>query len=445
MLARAAAVFAALLSFTAGPVGARAIIRDAEIERTIAMLSRPVFEAAGVAPDTVKTLVMLDPAINAFVGGGGRTMVLNTGLIQRLDDPGALVGVIAHETGHITGGHLARRAVTASELSGPALLATVIAAAAAAAAGSPEAGAALAMGGGSAAQRAMLAFSRAEEAAADQAGVEYMNRARIDPAGMLGVLRLFKGQEVFASRRIDPYALTHPLSSERIALLERRIAESPAKGVPFDPELAYWHARMRAKLDGFVDRPERTLNLLEDDPDRDGELGLYRRAIALHRLADTQAALATLDRLDRLRPDDPFYLALRGQILFEAARPAEAVAPYRRALALAPDEPLIAGALGRALLASGAPGAEAEALRILERAVRDDPGEPGVLRDLATAYARGGQDGMAALVTSERLALVGEFRDAGRLAQRAMDLLPRGSPGWIRAEDVAAAAEFSLN
>jgi predicted Zn-dependent protease len=250
---------------------------------------------------------------------------------------------------------------------------------------------------------------------------------------------------VFASRRIDPYAQTHPLSSESIALLERRIAESPARGAPFDPELAYWHERMQAKLDGFIERPERTLSRLEEDPGRDGEFGLYRRAIALHRSADADAALSVLDRLQKLRPNDPYYYALRGQILFEAARPAEAVAPYRRAAALAPDEPLIAGNLGRALLASGAPGSEAEALKVLERAVRDDPGEPGVLRDLATAYSRTGQDGMAALTTAERLAQVGELRDAARLARRALDLLPRGSPGWIRADDIAALAELSVN
>lgn len=438
-----AAVLMLVAAMAAAPAGARTVIRDAEIERTIARLSKPIYDAAGVNPDTVRTFVMLDPSLNAFVAGG-RNMVLHTGLLQRLDAE-ALVGVIAHETGHITGGHLTRRAVTAREFSGPALLATIVAVAAAAAAGSAEASAAAALGGSSAMQRALLAFSRSEEAAADQAAVEYMNRAGIDPAGMLTILRQFKGQEVFASRRIDPYAQTHPLSSERIALLERRIAESPARGAPFDPELAYWHARMQAKLDGFIERPERTLSRLEEDPERDGEFGLYRRAIALHRSADADAALAVMDRLQRLRPNDPYYYALRGQILFEAARPAEAVAPYRRAVALAPDEPLIAGNLGRALLASGAPGSEAEALKVLERAVRDDPGEPGVLRDLATAYSRTGQDGMAALTTAERLAQVGELRDAGRLARRALDLLPRGSPGWIRADDIAALAELSVN
>ncbi len=432
----------ALAALAAAPAAARTVIRDAEIERTVAMLARPVFEAAGVPPASVRLFVLLDPAPNAFVAGG-RNMVFTTGLIQRFDRPEALTGVIAHETGHITGGHLARRQVAAREFSGPALLATLAAVAAAAAAGSPELGAAAALGGSSAMQRAMLAFSRAEEAAADQAAVDYLTRARIDPEGMLVVLRQFKGQEVFATSRIDPYAQTHPLSSERIALLERRVAASPALGARFDPEHAYWHDRMRAKLDGFLGRPETVLDRAGTAPDPDSEPNLYRRAIALHRLADADGALAVMDRLQTLRPDDPFYYALRGQILFEAARPAEAIAPYRRAVALAPDEALLAGGLGRALLAGG--GSEAEAIAVLERAVRDDPGEAGVLRDLATAYARSGQDGLAALATAERLALQGQLRDAGRLAQRALDLLPRGSPGWIRADDIAAAAALSVN
>jgi predicted Zn-dependent protease len=420
----------------AGPAQA-GFVRDAEIERTLAMMSRPIFDAAGVPPSSVRLFILDNPALNAFVAGG-RNMVLYTGLMRRMERPETLIGVIAHETGHIVGGHLARRAVLAREATGPALMATILAAAAAGVAGGGEAGVAAAIGSQSAVRRAFLAYSRGEEAAADQAALSYMNRAGIDPSGMLDILRLFKGQEVFAAGRIDPYAQSHPLSSERITLLEQKIAESPARGRPIDPELAYWHARMRAKLDGFIERPDRVLDRVEQSEDPRSEPNLLRRAVAEHRSARPDAALAAIDALLKLRPDDPFYLELKGQILFESARPAEAVAPLRRAVALAPNEPLIAGLLGRALLASGAPGAEDEALRILKQAARDDPGEVGILRDLAMAYARAGDDGMAALTTAERVAMTGDLSTAAALARRAMDLLPRGSPGWLRADDVAA-------
>lgn len=422
---------------------ARTLIRDAEIESTLRRLSEPIFNAAGVSPASVRILILLDDSLNAFVIGG-RTMVLNTGLLRRLDKPRSLIGVIAHETGHITGGHIARRMVAAQNMSLVSLAALAVAVAAAAASGSGEAGAAVAIGGSDALRRTMLAFSRAEEAAADQAGLSYMARAGIDPQGMLDVLEIFRGQEVFQARGLDPYALTHPLSRERINLLERRIAESPVRGAPINPELDYWFQRMRAKIDGFVLAPDQQLRQLRTVDDADSEPNLLRQAIAHHRLAETDKALATLDRIMRQRPNDPYYYALRGQFLFEGARPQEAVVAYRRALQLAPNEPLIAGNLGRALLATGNPANEAEALRVLEYATRNDPGDPGILRDLSVAHARAGNDGMAALAAAERLAMIGAFEDAGRLANRAMGLLPTGSPGWQRADDLMALVRVQL-
>lgn len=439
-----AMVLAAAILLPGGLASAATLIRDAEIERTLRLMARPVFEAAGLDPASVTVLILLDNSLNAFVAGG-RTMVLNTGLLRRFDTPAPLIGVIAHETGHITGGHIARRSVVMQQMRGPALIAAALAAAAAAATGNAQAGIAASMAGSTALQRSLMAFSRAEEAAADQAGVSYLDRAGLDPSGMLEVLRLFQGQEVFQSRRLAPWAQTHPLSAERIALLERRIAASTAAGRPMPPDMVYRYDRMRAKLDGFIDPPERTLARVEAADEPEGELSLYRRSIALHRLGRVDAALAVLDRLQQMRPQDPDYYALRGQILFEGGRPQPAAEAYRRALALAPGEALIAGNLGRALLAIGGSGNEAEALRVLEQAVRADAADPATLRDLAIAHARAGNEGQAALATAERLALLGDFADAARLARRARDLLPAGSPGWIRADDLLALSEISAD
>ena len=439
--------FAAVLSLvaavaTAGEATARTLIRDAEIEATLRRMSSPIFKAAGLSPDSIRMLILLDDTLNAFVFGG-RTMVLHTGLLRQLEEPRALIGVIAHETGHITGGHIARRSLAAERL-GPAAMIAMALGAAAAAAGSGQAGAAIALGGNDLLRRAFLAYSRAEEASADQAGLNYMARAGVDPEGMLDVLRLFRGQEVFQARGVDPYALTHPLSRERVALMERRVAESPARGRPIDPDTAYWFARMKAKIDGFVLAPEQVMRSVERADDPGSEFNRLRAAIAHHRRAETNEALALLDGIMSKRRDDPYYWALRGQFLFEGARPAEAVIALRRAVSLAPDEPLIAGSLGRALLATGTPSAEAEALKVLSAAAREDSADPAMLRDLSVAYARAGQDGLAALAAAERLALLGQFEDAGRLASRAMGLLPRGSPGWQRADDLLTLARMEL-
>ena len=428
----------AALAMAAAPAQARGLIRDAEVEGVLRDMSEPILRAAGMRPDSLRLFILNDPALNAFVFDG-RSMVIHTGLLRRFDDPDTITGVIAHETGHLVGGHLARRAANVDRLSLASALTMAAAIAAAAASGETQAGAAVAMGGRETLRRAFLAYSRGEEAAADQSGVDFMTRAGVNPEGLLGVLRVFQGQEVFSASRIDPYAQTHPLSSERIQLLERRVRESPAYGAPPDPAMLRRYARAQAKLDGFLERPERVLERLKLEEDPGSAPNRYRRAIALFRMAQTDAALDVLDGLLREEPDDPYYWELRGQILLESNRAADAVAPYRRAVSLVPDAPLIAGGLGRALLAAGQ---DAEALRTLERASRDDPGDARILRDLAIAYARAGRDGEAALATAERLALQGDFEDAGLQARRAMAQLPAGSPAWLRAQDVETLAEF---
>ncbi len=433
----------AAISLSAVSASAQSLIRDAEIERTIAMLSAPIFKAAGFPEGSINILLINDQAINAFVFGG-RNMILNTGLLTRVDRPEALMGVIAHEAGHIAGGHLTRRQLNAEALQGPLLVGAILAAVAGAAAGRGDVAVAGALGVRGAAQRSFLAYTRGEEAAADQAGVSYMEQVGLDPEASLVVLKIFRGQEVFQAGNVDPYARTHPLSSERLQLLEDRVTSSPARGGRAPKEFYYWHARMRAKLAGFLARPARTLRILETVENPDSEFNIMTRAIALHLLPAPAEALVEVDRLIALRPNDPYYWELKGQILFENGRAADAVGPYRKASELAPREPLIRGSLGRALLALNDRNADAEALAALEDATREDPGEIAILRDLALAYARDGQEGRAALATAERYALQGSARDTFRHASRALDLLPVGSPGWLKADDIRAVAERSI-
>jgi predicted Zn-dependent protease len=417
-----------------GTAAALSLVRDAEIERTLNDMSAPIFRAAGLAPSSVEIFMINDRSLNAFVAGG-RRMFLNTGLMMELETPEELLGVIAHEAGHIAGGHEARRAINLRNARGPALIGMLAGIAAGAAGGGP-AGAAIAMGTQGALERTLLSYNRAEEASADQAALSYLAGAGIDPTGLQRVLERFRSQEVLSMGNLDPYALTHPLSTERMSLIDRRVAESAGRAWPQDPEQDYWHRRMRAKLSGFVGDPARVLDRLDGQPET--EFTLYERAIALHRLPAPEQAVQAAERLIAMRPSDPFYHELKGQILLESGNAAAAVPSYREAVRLAPGEPLLKAGLGRALLQLGTPPANAEALAILEAARRDDLADATALRDLATAYERAGNRGMATLATAERYALNGETESALGMAHRAAAILPEGSPGWLRAQDILA-------
>ncbi|MEM7190099.1 MAG: M48 family metalloprotease [Pseudomonadota bacterium] len=416
----------------AGRADALSLIRDAEIERTLKAMSAPILRAAGLAPDTVNIYMVRDRSLNAFVAGG-RNIFLHTGLMMDLETPEELLGVIAHEAGHIAGGHIARRAINIRNARGPALLGALLGIAAGVAGGG-EAGAAIAAGTQGAVQRSLLSNSRAEEASADQAAVSYLVRSGIDPAGLMMVVERFRGQEVLSIGSVDPYILTHPLGTQRMALLQRRVEEVSGRSFSISDENKYWHARMRAKLIGFLRNPSRVLDDVEGEPET--ELTLYKKAVALHRVPDPSAAIAAADRLIALRPNDPFYIELKGQILLESRRVAEAIAPYRQAVKLAPNEPLLLSGLGRALVHSERPELNGEALKVLKRARAKDLADVTALRDLALAYDRAGDRAMATLATAERYALIGNTKNAVGLAKRAAKLLSEGTPGWLRAQDI---------
>ena len=427
-----AGLAAVAVSAMAHPVAALGLIRDAEIEGTLKRMAAPIFSAAGYSRDGISIYIVNDRSLNAFVSAGNN-LFLNTGMLQALETPEELQAVIAHETGHIAGGHQARRQINMRNARGPALLGLLLGIAAGAA-GGPEAGVAIAAGSQSAVQRNFLRYNRGEEAAADQAGLSYLERAGIDPKGMVAVLSRFRGQEVFNLGRVDPFILSHPLSTERMQLIERRVEELAGRKYRADPDLAYWHGRMRAKLIGFIDNPERVLDRLSREEET--EETLYSKAVALYRQPAMKEALAATDRLIAMRPKDPYYIELKAQILFETGHAAEAVPLYREAARLAPNEPLLDAELGRALLGMNTPAADAEALQVLQEARRRDLGDAIALHALATAYSRAGDQGMAALATAERYALTGRLEDAIVHARRAVAVLPEGSPGWLRAQDI---------
>ncbi len=409
------------------------LLRDADIEHALHQLARPVLSAAGLNPSRIRILVIDDGSLNAFIVDT-RHIFIHSGLLMKLSSAEQVQAVIAHEAAHIANGHITRRLGNMRTARTAAGLGLVLAAVAGASTGNGKAAAAVALGSQGSAMRLFFSHTRAEESSADLSSVRYLMRAGINPRGALEVQEIFKGQEVLAVTRQDPYARTHPFSRDRLRALQGLVAGQ--KAPPPEPGAVYWFARAKGKLTGFKRAPSWTLRRAKDSPSQD--IALMRQAAAFHRQSSTAKALRAIDGALAIRQGDAYFLELKGQILLESRNFGAAVQVYRAAANRAPREPLILAGLGRALLAAGNPR---EALKPLEAARGRDFSDARVLRDLAVVYARLGQPGMASVVTAERYALGARMEDAELHAERAMAQLPRGSGPWQRAQDVLDAAK----
>lgn len=417
------------------PAQAQGLIRDAEIERTLRIVAEPLVKASGIG--RINIFIVNNNTPNAFATAGNN-IFLHSGLIRRMKSVEMLQAVIAHEIGHITGGHITQRIANIGSLRTTAGLGTLLGILTAAAGGG-EGAIGVAAATRSIGQRSFLAFTRGQESAADQSGARYMALAGINPSAAVDVLKLFKGQEAISVGRQDPYARTHPLSTQRIADLETVVAAYQGRPTTQHKDVDYWYARSRAKFDSFIGNP-RTI-LRKADKAGSGEIATFTRAIAYHRLPDKKKSLSEMQRLLEMRPDDAFYHELHGQILLENGDATGAVTAYSKAVDLRPNDPQILAGLGRAQLAIQSQAAARSALDVLKKSYSKDPWNGRMLRDLGVAYAKNDNLGMAAVTTAERYALVSNFREAAIHANRALGLLPQGTAGWRRASDILATAK----
>lgn len=424
------------LAFVTAPLRAQNLIRDPDIEHALSRLAQPVLSAAGLNPGQVRVLIVADSSLNAFVVDA-RHILIHSGLILRMKRAEELQAVIAHEAAHIANGHIARRAANLRNARNTALFGLIVSGVAAAASGSSKAGAGIALGSQSTANRIFLSHTRAEEASADQSAMRYMASRKIDLSAMSDVLDIFRGQEALSTARQDPYVRSHPLTRDRMRAVAGYVAAYGAQSVE-NPDADYWFGRAKTKLGAFLQSPGSTLRRVGRTDDSD--LALLARAVAYHRTPDPQRAIAEIGKLIARRPDDPYLRELQGQILLESRQTGAAVNAYRQAVSLGGNHPLILAGYGRALLAVGRADTDRAALQALEQAYARDPRNPRMLRDLAVAYAKAGQNGMASVATAERYALVGRLDTAATHAKRAEGILPQGSSGWNRALDVLNAA-----
>jgi len=448
-----AATFA--LALLAGPATAPAraqqsgggipIIRDAEIEQLLRDYAAPVLRAAGLGKQNIRIVIINDRSFNAFVMDG-KHIFINAGALLDAKTPNEVIGVFAHETGHLAGGHLSRmreRLAAARTQSIIAMLAGIGAAIATAHSAGGGTGMGAILAPQEAIRRSLLSYVRTQEDQADHAAVKFLNATGQSPKGMYDTFKRMSNELMFAAQHVDPYVQTHPMPADRVAALEELAKASPYWNKTDSAELQQRHDLMRAKLYGFLDRAD---TIARRYPLNDHSLAArYARAIATYRRSDVKQALVEIDGLIQAQPGNPYFHELKGQALLESGRAADAVAPLRRAVQLSPSPGLIQIMLAQALISSGDSKHADDAVNLLRTAIAHEPEASNAYTQLAMAYGKKGDVARADLASAEAAFYRGDFPAATMLATRAKTRLPVGSPAWVRADDIVSAKPKKTN
>ncbi|MCW8835809.1 MAG: M48 family metalloprotease [Rhodospirillales bacterium] len=388
-------------------------------------------------PSTVRIHLIKDRSLNAFVAGG-LNLFIHTGLLIESESAGQVIGVIAHETGHIAGGHLARSGEAMENATAQTILSWILGGAMIIG-GRPDVGSVVIQGGEHVGLRGLLAYTRTQETSADQAAVQLLDATGQSAKGLMEFMEKLEGQELLSARHQNPYARTHPLSSERIIFLRNHIGKSAYSGVQTPPEMVEMHHRMQAKLFAFIEPTSRVLrHFKESDNSIEAR---YARAIAYHRKSEFKTAIDILDGLIAERPNDPYFHELKGQVLFESGNALDALPPYQKAAALLPDSALIRLDLGRVQIATEDPGLLPGAIENLRTAVRIEPQSPFAWRQLGIAYGLSGQIGLSTLARAEESYLRGKDEETLHHLGKVEAEFPRGSREWLRIQDIRAQVE----
>jgi predicted Zn-dependent protease len=440
-----AAALAAALAFS--PVVARAqnsladlpLVRDAEIEGLMRIYTGPLFDAAGLSRESVNVHLINSRGINAFVAGGQRIFIY-TGLLTSAKTPNEVIGVLAHETAHIAGGHLARLGLQLEKASTLAIITTLLGAAAmvgggvAGSRGTAQAGQGLMMGGQGLAQRNVLSYARAQESAADQAAVQFLDKTGQSSKGMLELFHKLANQSLASMEFVDPYVLSHPMPLDRIRNLERLAKASPHFDKPDPPLLVLRHKLMQAKIVGFVESPQ---SVYQKYPASDMSLpARYARAIAAFRIGDLKNALPVIEGLIAEIPENPYFWELKGQALLESGQAAQAIAPLQEAVRRLPTNGLVRMLLAQAQLGAGGEANTRAALDSLKVAQRSEDESPRLYMLKAQAYGRLNDVARAELATAEMAVRRGDRELASQKATGAVTGLTANTPEWLRAQDI---------
>jgi predicted Zn-dependent protease len=441
-----ATALAATLSINSLPARADvSIIRDAETEQLLRDYVTPIFHAAGINTGAARIVLIGDKSFNAFVADGQKIFI-NVGALMEAKTPNEIIGVLAHESGHIAGGHLARGRQELAKAQIMSVAGMLVGAAGAVATGisarrnngplgTDSAGmAGIITGPQELVRRSLLAYQRTEEQAADRAAVRFLDATNQSSKGLLATLERFSNDALFQTSQLDPYLQTHPLPAERISNMQQLAKASPYYESKDAPALQARHDLMRAKLVGFLGDMSETARRY---PQRDASLpARYARAISAYRFGRLQESLTQIDALTAAEPNNAYFWELKGQVLLESGRAAEALAPLRKAAAMAPGAVPIKVLYGHALVAADTPANTAEAVGVLANATQRDQDSAEAFQYLSMAYHRKGETPKAQLAAAQGLFVSGKYVEARTQASRAQAQFKEGSPGWLKADDI---------
>ena len=420
------------------------IIRDAEAEQLLREYTRPILRTAGLEKQNIQVVILNEKGFNAFVADG-RRIFINYGALMQSDTPNQIIGVLAHETGHLAGGHLSKLREQLAQAQTQMIIAMLLGAGAMVAgarsgssnSGLANAGAPAIAGPQEMIRRTLISYVRQQEENADRAGVKFLTATGQSAKGMYETFRRFTNESLFAARDADPYLHSHPMPAERVAALEELARSSPYWDKKDDPALQLRHDMVRAKVSAFMERQDTVYRRYP--PSNDSLPARYARAIATYLHGDLRSALAQIDGLIQVQPNNPYFYEVRGQALLEGGKPAEAIAPLRKALQLSNNAPLIEMLLGQALVATDNKAYSEEAIAILRSAVARETEAPLGYTQLAMAYGRKGDFAQADLASAQAAFLRGDNKTARELASRAKTRFAIGTPGWVKADDIVSA------
>ena len=419
------------------------LIRDTEIEVLLKDYSLPIFKSAHVASQNITMRIIRHDSFNAFVADG-HNVFMNTGTLQQAKTPNEVIGVIAHETGHITGGHLAALRARIARDQTKALLFSVLGIGAMIAGGVSHSsnasnvgglGQGVMLGGNDVILRGILSERRSQESAADQAGMIFLNATHQSGRGMQSVFERFRQQEYITDQQQDPFMRSHPVAADRLARLENAVNQSPYVNVKDSPALQFRHDMMRAKLAGFLESASAVSNSY---PQSDQSFpARYARAIAANCSGRCAKAIGQLDALIAEMPQNPYLHELKGDMLYATGKVREAIPHLQKALQLiGQDAPLIEVDLAQAMLGTDDPAMLDDALNRLRKASINEEDNSTAFRLLSTAYYKKRLEPQANLAVARADFIDGDYKKAVIFAKRAQVGFKPGTPEYIRTEDI---------